>query len=436
MSGGQGDRVDVELPDALRDETGAAPVVRVAGELNARAGSRGRFRGWLASGRVAVATLVVGIVGLGVLAALNPTKPVSTVGGSSFIPAFATAPAAPPSASDAGPTVSASQNGVRLGTPGDVIVARVHGDRLEVVAVHPNRSETSLGSVPSLSKVLGAARIARVPYGAFARNGWIAITFEIGGPDTLAFGTVMIDLIRPERPPIFNDSERYGFLPDGTYVSIGEASEQEVSRWAPPYDRDRLGTIFPDHVFQAAPAAASLSILPDATGIHLAEPVDGPNGDALPYFRDVAMRWDGTTTPADSGLDPLGLTGADRAFGAHGETAFRWSDSGSAKGSAGLAVEGPTTPRVETKVADPVDFAWAPGGRTLYIVTSTTVLGFDGGTTTKVVDLNRSTDGRRIVGFTPDSILLGTKDGDTDAVSLDGSNRTDSLGGFLLGVIG
>jgi hypothetical protein len=72
----------------------------------------------------------------------------------------------------------------------------------------------------------------------------------------------------------------------------------------------------------------------------------------------------------------------------------------------------------------------------LYIVTSTTVLGFDGRTTTKVGDLNRSTDGRRIVGFTPDSILLGTNEGDTHAVSLDGSNRTQSLGGFLLGVIG
>jgi hypothetical protein len=130
------------------------------------------------------------------------------------------------------------------------------------------------------------------------------------------------------------------------------------------------------------------------------------------------------------------MTGADRAFGADGQTAFRWSDSSAATGSAGLAVQGPTTPRVETKVADPVDFAWAPGGRTLYIVTSTTVLGFDGRTTTKVGDLNRSTDGRRIVGFTPDSILLGTNDGDTDAVSLDGSNRTESLGGFLLGVIG
>jgi hypothetical protein len=148
------------------------------------------------------------------------------------------------------------------------------------------------------------------------------------------------------------------------------------------------------------------------------------------------MQWDGTTAPADSAIDPLLMTGADRAFGADGQTAFTRSDSSAAAASAGLAVEGPTTPRVETKVADPVDFAWGPGGRTLYIVTSTAVLGFDGRTTTKVADLDGSTVGPRVVGFIPEAILLGTKEGDTRAVWLDGSKRTESLGGFLLGVIG
>ena len=283
MSGDRGDRFEVELRDVRRQEASGAAELPGLSQLKARSGSPTAWGRWFGTGRVAVVVAALGLAALALLDSCNASRPTPDVGASpSGAPATSGPTAVPSPSLLAAPSLATSPKTVQFGIPGDVIVARVRGDQLSVVAVHRDMSETSLGTVPSLNAVLGTGRIAHVPYGAFARNGWIAITYEIGDVDTLAFGAVLLDLIRPDQRPIFNDSERYGFLPDGTYVSIGEASEQEVTRWAPPYDRDRPGTMFPYGVFQAVPATDMLSILPDTTGIHLAQPVDGPNGDALP----------------------------------------------------------------------------------------------------------------------------------------------------------
>ena len=151
----------------------------------------------------------------------------------------------------------------------------------------------------------------------------------------------------------------------------------------------------------------------------------------------VAISWDRSGTNADPSVDPLFVTGADRAFGADGQHAFLWNDDSGGGGASrsGLAVAGPATARVETKIDDARTFTWSRDGQTLYVITGTTLCAFDGRSSHVVKTLGAARGASRIVGVTPDSVLVEAPNGLTIAVHLDGSGE-DGIGGVLVGVVG
>jgi hypothetical protein len=176
-----------------------------------------------------------------------------------------------------------------------------------------------------------------------------------------------------------------------------------------------------------------LSIAADGSGLLVAARMEGPNGTAVTEIQTIA--WDGSVTAADPAADPLLITGADRAYGKDGQTAFQWADDAGPGGtsSSGLAVEGPNTPRVETELTANDGYAWEPGGRRLIVLSGGAVWAFDGRRTTKIGPLPAGEPPWGIVGFTPESVLIGTRNGGTVGVRLDGSGQ-DGLGGTLIGI--
>jgi hypothetical protein len=434
-----GDRFDAELRDVLREEAGHAPVVLSLGDLRARAGSRSRWPRLTGASRLAFGAAVAGIAVVVFAIGLGPNRSQPSVGGTPS-PQASPAPssaAVAPSASAPSVTTPPAVLPIDMGPTGTVVAVRTNGTRLDVVASGDGGSERTIATIPSLKPVLGEWRLEEDSHGAISATGRLALAVTRGDVDHPELATAIINLSLLDQPANFADPGPIAFLPDGTLV-IG-LDDTHVVRLAPPYDGAGERKTLPAAVRLASPlgggAGRSLSLLADGTGVVGAQSVELANGDPASYTQAVACSWDGSTPTADPAGDPLLVTGADRQFGADGQSAYLWSDSGPAGGSGGLAVEGPSTPRVNVSVADPKSFAWRPGGRQLIVVDGSILKSFDGAKATKLADLAGGSGGGSIVGFTSDSALLVGSDGLTYRVLFDGS-ATWTIGGFVVGVVG
>lgn len=445
------DRLEVELRAALRSEATTAPVLLTLDDIRARAGSRSRLGQWFGTGRLALGVAVVAIVILAVLVSLNPTLPLPAVGSSPSIPpggspASSAATGAPASAVAVGASASATPGPlfsplfsplpIRLGAVGTPIVIGLGDDSIDVMAVHADGSMTPLTRIVDLSARLGAWRLIdpndRPQAGAISSTGVLALEVMRGDIDHPEYATAVLPLFGTGPFPIVAATGRFAFLPDGALVIDTGA---KLLRLGSPYN-SAAETAVPAGVHVAEPVGRGLALAADGSGVLGLEETTRANGDPGPSV-PVVIAWDGSFAPANPAIDPAVETGADRPFGRDGQIAFVWNDDSGAGGTSasGLAVEGPATPRVETKIDGARSFAWSVDGRTLYVITATNLWAFDGHASRTIATLGAAKGADEIVGMTPDSILVRASNGLTIGVRLDGSGET-GVGGTLVGVVG
>ncbi len=429
------DRFEADLRDALRDEAAAAPVVLTLAAVRARAGSRPRGI-WTWTGRLALGVAIAGIAAVAIVVSTVPGRPLPGVGSSaSAAVSGSIGPSTP--ASTPGPSATAtpatSPLVVSYGPYGMPLVMALGGDQLEIMGAYRTGAFTPIAIVSSLGSVLQGWQPVDACcgdlHGAISSTRVLALSVTRGNQDGLERGVAVIDLGRERLLTVLPDAAAFAFLPDQTLVTVEGVT---VNRLLGPYDGTPIVTTLPERA-RVVSFPAALSIAADGSGLLVATRTEGPNGTAVTDIETIA--WDGSVTAADPAADPLLVTGADRAYGKDGQTAFQWADDAGPGGtsSAGLAVEGPNTPRTETGVADSSDYAWEPGGRRLIILRPGSVWAFDGRRTAKIAVLPEGEPPWGIVGFTPESVLLGTPNGGTLSVRLDGSAQ-DGLGGILIGI--
>jgi hypothetical protein len=430
------DRFETDLRDLLREEASAAPVVLSLGDLRSRAGATGRSRGWLAPGRLALGAAVAAIVVAAVALSVQPPRPGPGIGSSASVGATAS----PPGTAMASPVPLGSASPAPLlvsyGPAGTALTAFVSAaDELAIIGVHRDGSISEIATVPGLSRLLGDWHIANPDIdltGAISPTRFVALRVARGENDEGA-ATALVDLSGRSAHATILPAGPFAFLPDGTLVIAGDG---RLTRFAWPYDSPGVMTSLPRGI-SLDTVGDRPSITDDASGVYGLRAESSPNGDPA-AGTSVVVHWDGAVDAADPARDPLLVTGADRPFGADGQRAFEWADDAGPGGtsSSGLAVEGPTTPRVETKFTEVQGYEWAPGGRTLIILSGGAVWSFDGAKRTKIGTLLADDQPRGIVGFTPTAVLVQSSGGlGTYAVRLDGSGH-EALGGTLIGVVG
>ena len=438
-----GDRFDLELRDALREEAGHAPVVLTLGELRTRAGSQSRWTRFSRASGFAFGAAVLGIVALVLAIGLGPNRSQPSVGGS---PEPSTAPASPipsgaavtPASARPAPTPIRTPVAIDLGAAGTVIIVRSSNDALEVIGYGSSSPETTIATVPSVSAILGDWAPEEGFRGAISPTGRVAISVVRGDIQNPEYGTALIDLTRPDQPALFADRGTFAFLSDGTFVVVPTADPSIVVRLAPPYDGSGERTRIPAGVgVVGAHWVASLSLVADGSGIYGLRDALDANGKPTGPGELVTVAWDGSARAADPTVEPLLVTGADRMTGANGETAANRGGSGATGGSGGLAVEGPTVPPVRLGFPEVGPFAWRPGGHELVFVAGDTIQSWDGTKTTEVTQLQTGQGATLtgIAGFTPTFVLFRDHRNGTQAISLlDPEGWGDS--GSVAGVVG
>jgi hypothetical protein len=150
----------------------------------------------------------------------------------------------------------------------------------------------------------------------------------------------------------------------------------------------------------------------------------------------------------DGGIGPwlpdagVALTrGAERPFGAAGESAGVWFDDGPAGGSSGLNVvpaggsgQGRNIAPDATGVSS---WAWTPDGRGAVMLARDAIYSWSGGPTTRVRDLPPAPGGNgqwEIVGLTTDAVILSTRGG-TMTVVPDAGGEPRTISGTLVAVV-
>ena len=427
-----GDRFELELREVLRDEAAHAPVTLTMGELRARAGSRPGFGRWFGTGRLTLGVAAAAIAAIALLISLNPERSLPSVGASASASSGSSGAAATASSSPA-----ASFLPISLGGAGTAIVVGYGDDSVDVMGSHANGSVTPIVHIVDVTARLGGWRLTDASdgpgEGAISSTGVLALGVTRGDVDHPEYATAILPLFGLGPFPIVRATGSLAFERDGTLVIAAES----VVRAQPPYDSSRVTDLPSGVVLATTTGGTRISLMADGTGFYGVRQDAGPNADPHANLTPVAISWDRSGTNADPSVDPLFVTGADRAFGADGQTAFLWTDDSGAggAGASGLAVAGPATPRVETKIDDARAFAWSRDGRTLYVITGTSLCAFDGHTSRVLKTLGAARGATRIVGLTPESVLVQGTNGLTIGVRLDGSGE-DGIGGTVVGVVG
>jgi hypothetical protein len=427
------DRFEIELRKLLREEAATAPVVMSIHDLRARAGSAPRFAWlrWPRVSRIAVGAAAVAAVAVVAVLGLNPVLFHPTVGQS---PSPTDSPS--PTASSASPVPSIrngpSATAMDLGPSGSILVARITGDRLDIVSADPSGSETPVATIESLTAVLGDWHLPEDPVFALASNGHLALAVERGSIDTSEAGAALIDLTGTDPTAEFLPTGGFAFGPDGSLVLLGNSGNgQTINRIDDP---SNPGT----------PTAVPVGVtIPTSLDGGFAQTADGSGVFATREKADaivgtpVILRWDGAVVhvlPYDPSIEPLLATGDERPFGKFGQTAFRFADSGaSGSTSSGLAVMGPERGNLALP-GSPDSFAWTRDGTRLVVLVATRVFAYDGTSTMAIASMPAGFGQSRIVGFTDDAVLVRSADGRTARVSLDGSG-SKTLNGILVGVV-
>ena len=434
-----GDRFEMELRDVLREKAAEAPVALTLGELRTRAGSRSRLGRWFGAGRLALGVAIVVIAMLVVAVSVAPSRPRPGVGATpSAAPSAAAATASASAAAIVPSGPVASFLPISFGRVGTAIVIGTGDDSVDVFGGNADGSVTPFTHSVDVATRLGTWRLADPndgsPPGAISSTGVLALPVTRGDVDHPEYATAVLPLFGKGPFPVIPATGRLAFTPDGTLVI---ASDTAVVRARPPYDSMTTTDIPSGAVLARTAGGTRVSLIADGTGFYGLRQDAGPNPVPEENLTPVAILWDRSGSNADPSVDPLFITGADRAFGADGQTAFLWSDDSGGGGAArsGLAVAGPATPRTETKIPDARAFAWSRDGRTLYAITNTNLWAFDGQSSRKIATLRATRNATSIVGITPESVLVEGANGLTFGVRLDGSGE-DGIGGVLVGVVG
>jgi hypothetical protein len=440
------ERFETELRALLHEEAAAAPVQLSLHELRARAGRRSRLGGVSFWPMITTGVAVVGIAVLAVFVAILPRGNQSIVGGSPSPSASsgAVAPSASGSAAVApstSPQVSTEpgRGTVDLGPPGTIVVARASGDRLDVVGIAGDGTESTIATIPSLAAVLGDWSI-KGPLQeelevAISPDGYLAASAVRGDIDNQEYATVVLDLARPASPAIsVGPSRAMAFAPGGELV-LEPANERVLLVYQAPYNTAPKTITLPDGVEPARPVRGSLSFLADGSG------VVAWRGSATDLsFTNVVIGLDGTLSAADLSSPTWFVTGVERSFGATGQQLGGGCDS-SGGATAGGCVIRVLRPDGNGTNIEPKSGAgaavWSRDGQAVIMVTATELARWDGTTTRRVrtVPSGLASDGNlQIVGLTNDAVLTSSVSGEIAVLPFDGGTPT-ILHGTLVAVV-
>jgi hypothetical protein len=407
------DRFETELRNLLRTEASNAPVQMSLADLRARSGKRSRWA-WTAQPRamqLALAGGGVAAVAIALALGLSRGQQPPDVGSSpSPSGPFTSADTSerPSTSPAANASVSPSPNLFAFPPSGSLVVSRVTGNVLSVVAIDPEGGERLLGTIDGLAGLAPDHRLEDDSVRAIGPRGDVLITLYPGNVDETGSANVLVPLgetigVRRTLP-----AGEGTFAPDGSLVLVPAGGRSFVV----VNGAEGVPVEF------ALPAALELGsrrplLTADGSGVIATR----GSADGL-TFDQVVVGLDGTPRDLDPSEAPLLTTGAERVVGAAGQRLSQACDSGPISGACVLIVQGADqVPPAGTNIAPDnnccASYAWTPGGdAVVMLATGGVVWGWDGAATTEVAtltaDVTRASP--QIIGFRggtdPTAVLL------------------------------
>lgn len=423
------DRFETELRDLLRSEAAAAPVQMSLADLRVRAGTRSRWA-WTArppAMRLALAGGGVAAVAIAIALGLSRGQQTPDIGASP-------SPSGPVgSAAESDRPASPNPSAFALPPSGSLVVSRVTGNVLTVVAIDPQGGERLLGTIDGLADLAPTYRIEDDSVRAISPQGDVLITLYPGNVDETGSSNVLVRLGETMAVRRTLPAGQGTFAPDGTLVLATAGGRSFVvvdGRGGGPVELALPGAV---ELTERSPLLTA-----DGSGVIASR----PSTSGL-TFEHVVIGLEGTPRDFEPSEVPWLTKGAERLVGAAGQRLSQPCDSGPISGGCYLLVhDADQVPPAGTDIGPDNNccssYAWTPGGdAVVMLATGGDIWGWDGSATTEIAtlpgDVTRASpqiEGFRS-GMVPPAVLFESYLGIT-VQPLDGTLATTIPGQLLM----